>query len=72
MRRVVYAISSAAIISAVACSTSNAAPIAPIPAGTVSNAGNLIQVGYYYHGVLSVSPACTFLSSRLLCTGAQL
>jgi hypothetical protein len=50
MRRVVYAISSAAIISAVACSTSNAAPIAPIPAGTVSNAGNLIQVGYYYHG----------------------
>jgi hypothetical protein len=50
MRRVIYAISSAAIISMAACATSNAAPIAPIPTATVANAGNLIQVGYYYHG----------------------
>jgi hypothetical protein len=50
MRRVIYAISSAAIISMVACATSNAAPIAPIPTATVPNAGNLIQVGHYYHG----------------------
>jgi hypothetical protein len=48
MRRVIYAISSAAIISMVACATSNAAPIAPIPTATVPNAGNLIQVGYYH------------------------
>ena len=47
MRRVIYAISSAAIISMVACATSNAAPIAPIPTATVPNAGNLIQVGYH-------------------------
>ncbi len=40
MRRVIYAISSAAIISMVACATSNAAPIAPIPTATVPNAGN--------------------------------
>jgi hypothetical protein len=46
MRRVIYTISSAAIISMVACATSNAAPIAPIPTATVPN----IQVGYYYHG----------------------
>ena len=50
MRGVIYAISSAAIISIVACATSNAAPIAPIPTARVPNAGNLIQVGYYYHG----------------------
>jgi hypothetical protein len=50
MRRVIYAISSAAIISMAACATSNAAPIAPIPTAAVANAGNLIQVGYYYHG----------------------
>jgi hypothetical protein len=50
MRRVIYAISSAAIISIVACATSNAAPIAPIPTATIPNAGNFIQVGYYYHG----------------------
>jgi hypothetical protein len=50
MRRVIYAISSAAIISMVACATSNAASIAPIPTATVPNAGDLIQVGYYYHG----------------------
>jgi hypothetical protein len=50
MRRVIYAISSAAIISMVACPTSNTAPIAPIPTARVPNAGNLIQVGYYYHG----------------------
>jgi hypothetical protein len=50
MRRVIYAISSAAIISIVACATANAAPIARIPTATVLNAGNLIQVGYYYHG----------------------
>jgi hypothetical protein len=47
MRRVVYAISSAAMISMFACATSNAAPIAPIPTAAV---GNLVQVGYYYHG----------------------
>jgi hypothetical protein len=50
MRRVIYSISSAAIICMAACATSNAAPIAPIPTATVLNAGNLIQVGYYYHG----------------------
>ena len=50
MRRVIYAISSAAIISMLACATSNAAPIAPIPTAAVPNADNLIQVGYYYHG----------------------
>ena len=43
MRRVIYAISSAAIISMLACATSNAAPIAPIPTATVANAGNLIK-----------------------------
>ena len=50
MRRVIYTISSAAIISMVACATSNATPIAPIPTATVPNAANVIQVGYYYHG----------------------
>jgi hypothetical protein len=50
MRRVICALSSAAVISMVACATSNAAPIAPIPTATVPDAGNLIQVGYYYHG----------------------
>jgi hypothetical protein len=45
MRPVIYAISSAAIISMVACVTSNAAPIAPIPTATV---GNLVQVGSYH------------------------
>jgi hypothetical protein len=50
MRRVIYTISSAAIISMVACATSNAAPIAPIPTAAVPNAANVIQVGYYYHG----------------------
>jgi hypothetical protein len=50
MRRVIYAISSAAIISVVACATSNATPIAPLPTAMVPNAGNVVQVGYYYHG----------------------
>jgi hypothetical protein len=49
MRRVIYAISSAAIISTVACAA-NAAPIAPISTATIPKTGNLIQVGYYYHG----------------------
>jgi hypothetical protein len=50
MRRVIYAIPCAAIISMAACATSNAAPIAPIPTARVPNAVNLIQAGYYYHG----------------------
>jgi hypothetical protein len=50
MRRVIYAMISAAIISMVTCATSNAARITPIPTITVPNAGNLIQAGYYYHG----------------------
>ena len=45
MRRVIYAMSSAAIISMVACATSNAAPIAPISTATVDN---LVQVGSYH------------------------
>ena len=45
MRRVIYAISSAAIISMLACATSNAAPIAPIPTAVVVNAGNLNSSG---------------------------
>jgi hypothetical protein len=73
MRRVIYSISSAAIICMAACATSNAAPIAPIPTATVLNAGNLIQVGYLLSwAVLSVSAACALLSSRLLCTGSHL
>ena len=47
MRRVIYAMSSAAIISMVACATSNAAPIAPISTATV---GNLVQVGSHHRG----------------------
>jgi hypothetical protein len=47
MRPVIYAI---AIVCMVACVTSNAAPMAPIPTVTVPNADSLIQVGYYYRG----------------------
>ena len=47
MRRVIYAMSSAAIISMVACATSNAAPIAPISTATVDN---LVQVGSHHRG----------------------
>jgi hypothetical protein len=50
MRQLIYAISSAAIISVAACATLNAAPIAPLPTAMVPNAGNVVQVGYYYHG----------------------
>ena len=47
MRRVIYAMSSAAIISMVACATSNAAPIAPISTATVDK---LVQVGSHHRG----------------------
>jgi hypothetical protein len=50
MRRVIYAISSAAIVSTFACATSNAAPIAPIPTAIVGESSDITQVGYYYHG----------------------
>ena len=50
MRQLIYAISSAAIISVAACATLNAAPIAPLPTAMVPNADNPVQVGYYYHG----------------------
>jgi len=46
MKRVIFAISAAAIASVIACTTSNATPLAPIPAATVTD--NVIQV-YYYH-----------------------
>ena len=41
MKRVLFAISVAAIASVFACTTSNATPIAPIPAATVSD--NIVQ-----------------------------
>ena len=47
MKRVLFAISVAAIASVFACTTSNATPIAPIPAATVSD--NIVQAYYYHH-----------------------
>jgi len=46
MKRVIYAISAAAIASAFTCATSNATPIAPISTAIVTD--NVIQA-YYYH-----------------------
>jgi hypothetical protein len=49
MKRMVYAISIAAIAPVVTCATLNAAPVAPIPMAIVSSAKHVEQV-YYYHG----------------------
>jgi hypothetical protein len=49
MKRMIHAISIAAIASVVACATSKAAPVAPIPTAIVSSANHVEQV-YYYHG----------------------
>ena len=46
MIRMIFAISAAAIASVFACATSNAAPIAPIPAATITD--SVVQA-YYYH-----------------------
>ena len=47
MKRVLLAISAATIASVFACATSNATPIAPIPAAIVTD--NVVQAYYYHH-----------------------
>jgi uncharacterized lipoprotein YbaY len=48
MKRMLLAISAAAIASVFACATSSATPIAPIPAATVIT-DNVVQAHYYHH-----------------------
>ena len=49
MKRMIHAISIAAIALVVTCATLKAAPVAPIPMAIVSSANHVEQV-YHYHG----------------------
>ncbi len=49
MKRVVLALTLAALTSMAAYGTSNAAPIAPLPEGVASNSGNVVKAHYWHH-----------------------
>jgi hypothetical protein len=49
MIRTVFAMAVAALVLAAVSGTSQAAPIAPLPAGAASGQGNFTQV-YWHHG----------------------
>jgi hypothetical protein len=49
MKRTVFALAVAAVTLA-AVTVSQAAPIAPLPAGTAADQGNLTHVQYMWHG----------------------
>jgi hypothetical protein len=49
MTKTVFAMAVAGLVFAAASGTSQAAPIAPLPAGTQAESGNLTPVYYRYH-----------------------
>lgn len=49
MRKLFFAIALAGITSAAVCATSQAAPIAPLPAAQLADSNGVVQAHYWYH-----------------------